>query len=71
MNQMRVCHLASYSIVDVALQDHWLCVILQSFWSQPVPLFMTPQAFLFLLHWSLLRRRADACGEQTQEKIQN
>lgn len=52
-------HLVSYNIFDAALQDLWLCVIL-SLWSQPVPLFTTLQAFLFLLlHWSLLWRRED------------
>lgn len=61
-------HLASYSIADVALQDHWLCVILQSLWSQAVPLFMTPQAFLLLLHWSLLWKRAEECDERVQKE---
>lgn len=53
-------HKASYNIFKVAVQSQWLCVLLQSLWSQPVPLFITPQAFLFLPPRSLLRRRAAA-----------
>lgn len=53
-------HKASYNIFKVAVQCQWLWVLLQSPWSQPVPLFITPQAFLFLLPGSLLWRRAGA-----------
>lgn len=51
-------HLVSYNIFDAALHNFWLRVILYSLRSQPVPLFMTPQVFLFLLLWSLLWRTA-------------
>lgn len=49
-------HWVSYNIIDVALQRLWMCVLC-SFLSESVPLFITPQALLFLLHWSLLWRR--------------
>lgn len=41
---------------EAAWNALWLFVIPDSLWSQPVSLSTTPQAFLFLLPWSLLWR---------------